>query len=205
MPGIAQVLALVYPPVMDQQVYSVMAAELEKIALGITTREVPREHMGGAYGRMMPADQVNVHARALYGVKPGQALMGVAPAAEQIGQLPGAHFLPEEMQKSLGEDLNRHVRRHELIHYLRGRQGKLEGAVQPGIRNVLRTGREELAASFGAARRMKSPELKALALAGVPGEALSSVMHNYAPVGGVGKALLGGTLGKALRAARIIK
>ena len=72
--------------------------------------------------------------------------------------------------------------------------------------HALRTFREEMAA-YGSQLKAKgvSPEQRALGEKMVGRNAAASVRANYAHLGGVRKAALGGKLGKALRLLRLVR
>lgn len=186
--------------------YHAMCDELTKIALGVVEREASPQHMLGGHGMLTPSHLMSPMGRATYSVPEGKALLRVAPTEDHLKQLGGIRrLMTEGTQKNVGEDLRNVTRRHELIHYMRARKGLMDGAGKPGIRNVLRTLREETAAGLGAAIRAKNPVIRALSIPSALGGAGVSTSNAYAHTGGVGKALLGGSIGKVLRALRLAK
>lgn len=119
-----------------------------------------------------------------------------AAMAERMTGTPIAQQDPKAV-----EMMRRSYLRHELTHAMRERAGHMEGVGQPGLRNVLKTIREEAIANFEGIRgleRMKAPQtapaLYQNAVKAVVPTMVGSVAGSYARQGGVGRAAFSGTL-----------
>jgi hypothetical protein len=99
------------------------------------------------------------------------------------------------------DPLYRATRRHEIAHWSRARKGKMKGYGEPGLRNVLRSAREEMIAYGSMGKRLPEEMERNWAKEFFPATA-ASVQQAYAPTGGVKKAILGGSLSKPARIAR---
>jgi len=196
------------------------ADEVEKIAASVVMSELPGlfsvQGFGAAYmnpERVARATQLDPalakHPAFSKAVKTKKHLVLVPPKRElraMAEAVPTIKADPAAVDR-LSEGLARGARRHELAHYKRTLRGKMEGYGKPGVRNVLRTLREEAIANISGVQGHKKmlPRERAI----FAGEALKDVgrstRHAYASEGGIRKALVGGTLGKLLRAARMVR
>lgn len=167
------------------QVLSAFVAELEKVAAGPKVIEDPSLLPRGLAGLHVRRKTLDAHLHhpaiveelARHGFQPGQDALYVPPA-HQLQQLFGEH----------GPIAGKVVRRHEMTHWLRGRQGKLEGFGEPGLPNVLRTAREELAAHLSSLRtKGLSHARRGNLILGTPKGVIGSVKAAYP--GGVWNAI----------------
>lgn len=157
--------------------FGAFSDELEKIAAGPRVFHDPTllTHAGLAGKYIAPevihsADPRAAMVRsavAAHGkpIKPGQGFLAMAP----LEQIRSSIAKPERTQAVYNA-----TRRHEMTHWLRGKRGLMRGLGEPGLMNVARTAREELAAQLSGlkARGMKEvpliDKLKSLWV-GVPG------------------------------------
>lgn len=187
--------------------FSAFFTELEKIA-GPHLLEYdydPALHGPSPFARYMNQQQFQQAAdhplvRAATEKRPipaGKSSVVLMPTRESMGR----HF-----DSTTTNDLWHSMLRHENTHYLRDKAGKMEALGKPGLRNVLRSAREEaLAYAEGASSKHLSDAAKTKSIHGIGPSTAFSVTHAYAPSGGVRKAALGGRLGAGLRALRLIK
>lgn len=107
----------------------------------------------------------------------------------------------EQVNERVAELIRRSTMRHELTHAMRERAGKMEGFGKPGLRNVLRSYREEGIASMEGLRALENlkahqtnPELVAQIATGTLPGIQTSVQHAYKPHGGILRGALSGSL-----------
>ncbi len=166
----------------------------EKVAIDIRRAVLPE--MGSVMGKYLNPAQVAANPLASGLARGRPHLLVEKPLSElraMAGNMRDFAGKPELIEQAANA-LQKNTRRHELTHYLRGKAGKMEGVGQPGIRNVLRTGREELIAytkGVDAFDKM-GPQYVSQAAKGVIPGAVASVREAYPQ--GVAHAALGGTL-----------
>lgn len=169
---------------------SALARELEKVAVSVKIQHEPgllTTH--GLAGKFVPEAAIRAENPALaasIGLPTGKDALFIAPKEEFITALHG--------DAAKGDSAYRNIRRHELTHWLRAKRGKLEGTGKPGLRNVLRTAREEAIAQISGLKAVKDPAHRALLAKGFAPGVVGSVQHAYQPHGGVVSGALGGTL-----------
>jgi hypothetical protein len=131
--------------------------------------------------------------------------MAHTPGRDVI-QLPPADYYNSSMTPRLADLENRVLKRHEMIHWNNRQKGRFLRAGTPGVRGVLHTIGDEATAYIGGAKKyframdhLEGPELMRAAMhagttlaGGVPGSLRTSYPQ------GVGKALLGGTIGRTI-------
>jgi hypothetical protein len=181
--------------------FSAFSDELVKIAAGPVIRDTPT--LLSQYGRVghyyTPENMElpgNAELKSQVGAKANKGVVLMAPRSE-IAAVPGVN--PEGANR-----IYRSYRRHELTHWKRGQMGKLEGVGQPGIRNVLRTAREEIAANAQGAKSLLRSGVPAGAIGRNAALTFAGSMRGAYP-GGIGKAMLGGTISRIGRALRVIR
>jgi hypothetical protein len=185
-------------------VFTSFFAELEKIAGPHLVEYDWDPAMGGPMAGYVKKDDIG-YARAAYPhfeqaiekrpLPAGKSSVVMMPSRESLSR----HF-------SNPKDMWHEMLRHENTHYLRDKAGKMDGMGQPGLRNVLRTIREEaIAYGKGGTSRHLSEAMKQKALQAAGANTVFSVRSAYAPIGGPAKGALAGRLGSALRAMRFIK
>lgn len=162
--------------------------ELEKIAAGPRVIYDPEMRTGAQYWPPSFVDRVEA-ARPDIGVK---AMVG-----KKHGALVGPH--PSQFSHHPeGAQAYKALRRHEMTHWMRDRRGLFGGVGKPGLRNVLRTAREEGAAYLSQRKALRNaPQIRRQSLVRLPKDFLTSMRAAYPA--GVGKAVMGGTLGKVVR------
>lgn len=166
----------------------------EKVAIDIRRAVLPE--MGSVMGKYLNPAQVAANPLASGLARGRPHLLVEKPLSElraMAGNMRDFAGKPELIDQAANA-LQKNTRRHELTHYLRGKAGKMEGVGQPGLRNVLRTGREELIAytkGVDAFDKM-GPQYVSQAAKGVIPGAVASVREAYPQ--GVAHAALGGTL-----------
>jgi hypothetical protein len=178
--------------------YSSMADELEKIAAGPHIEEMPglRKYFG--IGGKQFSHEVASSApdlRDLY-AKRRKSRSGMVVLEPQ------ADLEPLVGNKRLAESNYRATRRHELIHWKRQKDGKMKDVGQAGLRNVLRTGREEAAAYLGAMKKVH-PEHESMAAKALGSQWLGSMRQAYPK--GIRRAAMGGTLKRLVPLAEKLK
>lgn len=186
--------------------FSAFFAELEKIAAPhlLEYDYNPVEHGPSPFAKYMTQQQFQQSS--------GHPIIRAAtekrqvPAGKPIVLMPSKESVGRHFDSTTAKDIWHHLLRHENTHYLRDKAGKMEGVGKPGLRNVMRSAREEgIAYAEGAASKHLSDIAKTRAKRGIGIGVASSVAHTYAPLGGPRKAVLGGRLGAGLRALRLIK
>jgi hypothetical protein len=187
--------------------YGAFFSELEKIAAPhlLEYDYNPVEHGPSPFAKHMTQQQFQQNANhplilaatEKRQVPAGKSSIVLMPSKESMGR----HF-----DSTTTKDLWHNLLRHENTHYLRNKAGKMEGLGKPGLRNVLRSAREEgIAYAEGAGSKHLSDIAKTRATYGIGSGVASSLAQAYAPLGGPRKAALGGRLGAGLRALRLIK
>lgn len=180
--------------------------ELAKIALDVGVHHEPRGTLAqtGFIGKWFPPETVEKNP-ILQQVGKGKPHVLALPQKEDFKDLlrsrPDFVGNPEKLEEA-AQAAYKSSRRHELTHYLRSKKGKMARYGKPGVRGVLTTGREELAAYVQGAKPFKkvSPKAHQEVIAGIPSGVVGSVRTAYPE--GVGKALMGGRLGSALQVAK---
>ena len=185
--------------------------ELEKIAAGPFMIEVDDPSLLSGHALNVTAESflknpndthrviIKHWPQALEAAKKGRGVV-LVPSIKNLEQMPGMD--PESARANYKQ-----LRRHELTHWMRKRKGYGGIESAPGLRNVLKNTREEWAAHVSQAvgtRGISDAHRKQIASAAWPGT-MSAVAGNYAHMGGVRKAALGGNFGRALRALRVIR
>ena len=185
---------------------SPFADELTKISLEIKVHHEPPGTLAqtGFVGKYFSPETV-AKEPILQQVSGGKKHVLALPQKEDFKQLlqhrPDFIGDPEKVEQA-AQSAYQSSRRHELTHYLRGKKGKMERYGKPGVRGVLSTGREELAAYGQGLKPFKKMGPKAVAQGamGVPGGVMGSIRTAYPE--GIRKAMMGGQLGSALQAAK---
>ena len=175
--------------------------ELEKIAAGPFIIEVDDPSIGG---RFIPRDsfmelmEARPEIRATY----QEEFPEILKSKKDVVFVPSKKALSEAGIPDKNIDpMYRAYRRHELAHWSRARKGKMKGYGEPGLRNVLRSVREEVVGYGSMGKHLPKDMERDLAKKFLP-ITTASVQQAYAPKGGVKKAILGGSLSKPARIAR---
>lgn len=186
---------------MNSIALSTMRDELLKIASDIKVHHDPVGTMRqtGFVGKYFSPARV-AEEPVLQGISGGKKHVLALPAREDFTDLlknrPDFVGDPEGL-RTASDAAYKSSRKHELTHYLRGKKGKMDRYGKPGVRGVLTTGREEVAAHLQGLKPYKrSEKMMSQASQGVIPGVVGSVQSAYPQ--GIRKALLGGTLGKAL-------
>lgn len=192
---------------MNSWVAHAFSRELEKLALGVKHVVEPGLMQRGILAmyrtpEMLQADPAQA-VKQFVEKNPSKGLLLTTPREEvkaymeAIGKRVGHKVTPQHVDAVM-----RSMKRHELTHYLQTRRG--QKAMQPGIRGVLRTAAMEAEAIKGGYKPIsKLPLRSRLGYIGTaPLGVAQNVSLGYRPLGGVRKALLGGTLGRLGEAAR---
>jgi hypothetical protein len=182
-------------------VLQAFVCELEKVAAGPAIQDTPT--LLSRFGRVghyyRPEDMEhpdNAQLKANLGPKSKRGVVLMAPRSE-IEQVPG-------VTSEGAKRIYRSYRRHELTHWKRGQKGKLKGVGEPGVRNVLRTAREELVANVQGAKSLLRAGVPAGAIGRNAGSTFVGSMRGAYP-GGLSKAMLGGTISRIAKALRIAR
>ena len=135
---------------MNPRTLSAFSDELEKIAAGPKIFHDPSLLQLGLVGKYIPPSEIHsTKPQAEYlrntipGIKPGQGLLAMTPRETIRASI----AKPERANAAYNI-----TRRHEMTHWLRERRGKMKGIGQPGLMNVGRTIREELAGHLSGIR-----------------------------------------------------
>ena len=121
--------------------------------------------------------------KAMDAAKSGRAVI-LLPSVENLSKHPS--LSPEDAKATYKQ-----LRRHELTHWMRHRKGYRGMQVKPGIGNVLRNAREELAAHVSQVKtKGLNPSQKAAFKSAIIPGTLQSVSQNYSHQGGAIKASL---------------
>jgi hypothetical protein len=171
--------------------------ELEKIALSIRRAELPG--MGHVMGMYLNPARIQENAAIAAPLARGRTHLLLEKPMGELRQMMGGmrDFAGKpELIEQAAQAARKSMARHELTHYLRDRAGHMAGVGQPGLRNVLRTAREEAIAYGNGLKPFEKmgPQYLGQAAAGIPAGIVSSVRQAYANTGGAARAALGGTL-----------
>lgn len=184
------------------------AVLIEKLGAGPDIVHVPGLQQAGLTGKFMPRRQAKRFYKQYSGEMAKELGITGPPKKDVV-------FLSEEkeLRKVIGKKVKGKgvpaaairgrakgfyaaARAHELTHWLRAKKGKFKRVGKPGVRGVLSTGREELAAHVRSLKRLP-PALKAELAFGIPGGVMFSTRHAYGKP--LRKALMGGKAGKLIR------
>ncbi len=170
----------------------------EKVALSVKVLQIPglaaKFSQGGVGGTMIPPDHPVAGKLVELGWLPPNKTAVVVPTVEELLDVTHGNIL-------LAKQLERNLKRHELTHWMRfKRHGN--PADKPGIRNILRTFKEEVIARVQAmkpswTRAGQAPEhalVSAVEAKSLLPYALSSTVTDYQGKKGLVRAALGGTL-----------
>lgn len=173
--------------------HAALVDELEKIA--ITRPTIIEEAQSGAAG-FIPNEKI-------WKTAPDLAKKHNIPR-----QGPGVVFLPgaEDIKRyNLHPEKVKELRRHEMTHWKRYQQGKLN--VRPGLRGVPHLIREEIAANRSAMKRVP-PEARAAFRKSIPLNVVDSTTRYYSGAGHEAykkyQKLKAGPVGKAARGLKTV-
>lgn len=186
-----------------------MRDELEKLGAGPDIIHVPGMQQAGLSGSFLSRRKM----RRFYKQDPGRMAkeLGMTELPKKdvvflskekeirkvLGKSVRGKSTPAAVIRERAKEIYRSTRAHELTHWLRAKRGKFKRMGKPGVRGVLSTGREELAAHVRALKRLP-PALKAELAVSVPSGVMFSTRHAY-PGKSLRKALMGGQAGKLIR------
>lgn len=186
--------------------YSAFFAELEKIATPYLLEYDynPAEHGPSPFARYMTREHLQQNAAHPL-ILSATEKRPVPASKSSVVLMPSKESLGRYFDNTTAKDVWHSMLRHENTHYLRDKAGKMEGLGKPGLRNIMRTAREEaIAYAEGAGSRHLSDAAKARSIQAIGPNTSHSIHAAYAPTGGVRKAALGGRFGDALRKLRLI-
>tara|TARA_B100000131_G_scaffold132800_1_gene129389 strand:- start:5229 stop:5801 length:573 start_codon:yes stop_codon:yes gene_type:complete len=185
---------------MNKLLASAFVDEMEKLAAGplivhMSDPSSPGKHVKASTFLNNPPERL----RQIMAEVP--AVRKAAEKGQSVLFLPSPEGLSKLYGPAGGQAAYNTMRRHEMTHWLRDRRGKMKGVGEPGLRNVLRSAREEMAAHLSQTRTRGLTGVQREALGKLVGPGtIGSVKANYAYMGGARKAALGGTASKILKA-----